>query len=596
MTGGRKPDLVRTAAALLPESRGREAWVWPVHLRTVVSLCWRLGRRRWERQGSLMRDLASLAAFLAVVAGCLSFVLALALGWAHLPQAGHGTALLAWGGLIAAFVFVRLFGVFGSLQQGEGLPLDNLLHLPFSLHQVFVLNFVFSQLNLTTIIFVPAFLGLAIACTVALDARNFVLIPASLSLFVCVAAVTHLVQEWITSAMGTRRRRFLIGSLVCTLLMFAMQVSYILYLTQRSESETEVTEAVVTSSEPGYEGVPFGEAGPVTAQEWDLSSHWLMRGWVAPGSSDGRDVFPWLSVVGMAGFVVLAVLCLRGGYRGTLDRYRNGQTTSTGLRARVSQQGKRIPPRARVSPVMAIARITIKHWLRSVHTLINGLPALAVLVLFGFVWLGGTDKPDPYTLLITVIVFMSVFCAPTKLACNLFGLDGRGFRVYRFAGVSARTLLLGKYLALLPVFILLAGAVLTVSAVIGSMLPTHILGTVLQGGIVFLACCGIGGAFSMGSPHAVSPTSTTHRAGCATALLLALAKLVVTALLLLIAWPAIVAEQSFSGDGHVFPVYLMVSMIEFALAVVAFRVFLGRQARELDGRADQILEAVSVTE
>ncbi|MDE0056470.1 MAG: hypothetical protein OXT64_19745, partial [Gammaproteobacteria bacterium] len=346
----------------------------------------------------------------------------------------------------------------------------------------------------------------------------------------------------------------------------------------------------------GYEGVPFGEAGPVTAQEWDLSSHWLMRGWVTPSSSDGRDVFPWLSVVGTAGFLAIAVWCLRRGYRSTLDRYRNGQTTSTVPRARVGQQGKRIPPRARVSPVMAIARITIKHWLRSVHTLINGLPALAVLVVFGFVWMGSTEEPDPYTLPIAVVAIMSMFCAPTELARNLFGLDGRGFRVYRFAGVSARTLLLGKYLALLPLFILLAGAVLTVSAVIGSMLPTHILGTVLQGGIVFLACCGIGGAFSMRSPHAVSPTSTTHRAGCATAFLLALAKLVVTALLLLIVWLAIVAEQSFAGEGHAFPVYLMVSMIEFALAVVAFRVFLGRQARELDGRVDQIMEAVSVTE
>lgn len=539
-----------------------------------------------------MRDLASVGVFLAVVAGCLSFVLALALGWAHLPEAGHGTALLAWVGLIAAFVFMRLFGVFGSLQQGEGLPLDNLLHLPFSLHQVFVLNFVFSQLTLTTIIFVPAFLGLAIACTVALDARNFVLIPASLSLFVCVAAVMYQLQEWITSTMGTRRRRVLIGYLVCTLLMVAMQAVYFLYLTQRSESETEVTEADVTSSESGYEGVPLGEA----VQGPELPSHWLTRGWVAPASSDGRDVFPWLSVAGMAGFLAIAMLCLRGGYGGTLARYRNGQIASTRTRVAAELQGKHIPRRARASPVVAIARITIKHWLRSVRSLIDSLPALVVIVVFGFVWLRSAEEPDPYTMPIVVVALMSMFCAPTELARNLFGLDGRGFRVYRFAGVSARTLLLGKYLALLPVFILLAGAVLTVCVMIGSMLPTHILGTVLQGAIVFLACCGIGGAFSMRSPHAVSPTSTTNRAGCATGFLLALVKLVVTALLLLIAWPAIVAEQSFAEEGHAFPVYLVVSMIEFGLAVIAFHVFLRRQSRELDARADQILEAVSVTE
>ncbi len=543
-----------------------------------------------------MRDLARLAAFLAVVAGCLSFVIALALGWAHLPQAGHDTALLAWAGLIGAFVLCSLLGVSGSLQQGEKLPLDNLLHLPFSLRQVFVLNFVVSQLTLTTIIFVPAFLGLAVACTVALDARNFVLIPASLSLFVCLAAVMQHVQQWVTSAMVTKRRRVLIGTLVGMLLMVAMQTAYILYLTQRSDSETEVTEAEVTSSESGSEGVPLGEAGQVIVQELEVSSHWLSRGWVTPASSDGRGSFPWLSVVGTAVFIAIAILCLRGGYGVTLARCRDGQTASARPRVAAERQGRRISRRARASPVVAIARITIKHWLRSVRGLIDGLPALVLLVLIGFIWLGSPDEPDPYTVPITVVAFMSMFCAPTELARNLFGLDGRGFRVYRFAGVPARTLLLGKYLALLPVFILLAGALLTVSAVFASMLPTHVLGTVLQGGIVFLACCAIGGAFSMSSPHAVSPTSTTNRAGCATAFLLTVAKLAVTALLLLIAWPAVIVEQGFAEDGHGFPLYLVVSMIEFALAVIAFHVFLGRQARELDWRADQILDAVSVTE
>ncbi len=573
-----------------------EARVWATHLRTIVSLCWCLGQRRWERQGALNRDLAYLAAFLAVLAGCLSFVLALALGWAYLPQADDDAALLAWAGLITAFVFVRLFGVFGSLQQGEGLPLDNLLHLPFSLHQVFLLNFVFSQLTLTNVIFVPAFLGLAIACTVALDARNFVLIPASLALVVCVAAVMYQVQEWMTSAMATRRRRVLIGSLVCTVLMAAMQASYILYLTQRSESEPELTEANVSASESGSEDVPLGEAGQAIGQVPALSSHWLVRGWVTPAASDGRGFFPWLPVVGMAVLLAMATLSLRRGYRGTLARYRDGQTANSRTRIAAEQQGRRIPPRARASPTVAIATITIKHWLRSVRGLIDGLPALALLVLFGFIWLRSSEETDPYTLPVTVIALMSMFCAPIELARNLFGYDGRGFRVYRFAGVPVRTLLLGKYLALLPLFTLLAGAVLTFSAVFGSMLPTHILGTVLQGGIVFLACCGIGGAFSMSSPHSVSPTSTANRVGCATAFLLTLARLAVTALLVLIAWPAVLAEQRFAGDGHAFPLYLIVSIVEFGLAVVAFHVLLSRQASMFEARADHILEAVTLTE
>ena len=233
---------------------GRRALIWRTHLRTVVWLCWRLWQRRWERQGSGYRSLGSLAVLLAVLAGCLSFLLALLLGWALLPQAEHDFVLLTWAGLIAAFVFTRVIGAFGDLQRGDGLPLGNLLHLPFSLHQVFLLNFALSQLTPATVIFLPAFLGLAIACTVALDVRNIVLIPASLSLILCVAALMYQVQGWIASAAGTKRRRVLIGYFVCTVLVAVLQMSYFLYLTQGIASEPEASDAIATSSEPAFEG------------------------------------------------------------------------------------------------------------------------------------------------------------------------------------------------------------------------------------------------------------------------------------------------------------------------------------------------------
>lgn len=596
MTEATKPGVEGSDVDASTESRvGRKALIWTTHLRTVAWLCWQLWQQRWRRLGSLDRDLGYLAAFLAILAGCLSFVLALGLGWALLPRANPDAVLLTWAGLIAAFVFVRLLGVFASLQEGERLPLDNLLHLPFSLHQVFLLNFAYSQLTLTTFIFLPAFLGLAIASTVALDARNFVLIPASMSLFVGVEAIMYRVQGWITSAMGTKRRRVLIGYLVCTALIVAAQVSYVMYLGHQRGSET--TEDAATSAEPGLQDVLPGEAGVVIGEEPGLSSEWLLRGWVARGSAEASEGFPWFSVIGMAGFIAIAILSLGSGYRGTLARYRHGQTASGRPRVGAEQQGRHGPARnARASPVVAIARITTRQWLRSLRALMDGLPTLALLVLFGSVWLLNPDEPDPYNMPLGVIVFMSMFCFPMELARNLFGLDGHGFRVYRFAGVPARVLLLGKYLALLPLFILLAGAVLTVSAVKASMLPAHVLGTALQGGVIFLACSAMGGAASLSSPYAVSPTSAVRRSNIGAGLLIVLAKLAGTGLLVLIAWPAISAEERLAEDGHAFPVYLLVSMVEFGLAFAGFRALVDRQARVLDERSDGIMEAVSVAE
>lgn len=598
LTEGREPGQAGSDVARASDSDvRRETLVWTAHLRTVVWLCWRLWQRRWHRHGSGYRGFGVLTAFLAVVVGCLSFLLALGLGWALLPLANPDTVLLTWAGLVAAFVFVRLIGAFGDLQQGDGLPLDNLLHLPFSLHQVFLLNFVLSQLTLATVIFVPVFLGLAIACTIALDVRNFVLVPASLSLVLCVAAVLYQVRGWITSAAGTKRRRVLIGYFVSMVLVAAFQVSYFLFLMPQIGSEPEATDAMAAFSELEYEGVPPKELDQVTGEGVRLSGEWLSGGWITDGRVDGRNRFSWLSVIGMVGLLTITVLSLRGGYRGTLARYRHPQTGNTGRRMQAQEQGRRIPARrARASPEVAIALVTLKHWLRSARALMECLPALGLLVLFGYLWFRSPGESDSHTLALTVIGLMSVFCFPMELARNLFGFDGHGFRVYRFAGVPARSLLLGKYLALLPLFILLAGATLAVTAALRPMLPIHTLGTIFQGGIVFMAGCVMGGTFSMSSPQAVSHTSMTTRTGCATTFLLLLTKLVIAGSLILVAWGALLAERAFVEDSHAFPVYLVVSMIEFGLAVVAFRVMLGRQARELVERSDHILDAVSVTE
>ena len=138
MTEGRTPEEAGSDVALARESlMGLGARIWTTHLRTVVWLVWRL----WQRQEQLYRELGALAAALAVMAGCLLFVLALVLGIAYFPQAKPDAVMIAWTWLIAVFVFIRVIDALRRLQQGDGLPLDNLLHLPFSLHQAFLLNF-----------------------------------------------------------------------------------------------------------------------------------------------------------------------------------------------------------------------------------------------------------------------------------------------------------------------------------------------------------------------------------------------------------------------------------------------------------------------
>ena len=130
--------------------------------------------------------------------------------------------------------------------------------------------------------------------------------------------------------------------------------------------------------------------------------------------------------------------------------------------------------------------------------------------------------------------------------------------------------------------------------ILGSILATHVLATVFQGGIVFLACCVMGSALSMRLPYAVSLTSMNSRARPSTGLLALLVELVVAASLILIAAGALAAEQAFHEAGHEFPVYLVLSMLEFGVSVVGFRVLLGSLVRQLVQRSDHILDTVAV--
>ena len=572
---------------------------WAAHLRAVVWLRWKLWQRHWHRQGRWLQGLGVFAAGLAVVMGCMSFLLALGLGIFLLPDAWPGVVLISWAIPIVIFVVFRLCGVIASLQRGEGLPLDNLLHLPFVPHQVFLLNFALSQLTLSTVIIVPALVGLGIACTVALDFRNAVLIPASLALVLCVAAVLYQVQGWITSAVAAKPHRVLVGTLlgVALLLLFQAPGLYKMHqLRQERASQQELIAAEVTPSDQAREGIASGQAGHATREETGAFKRQLPRGWVAYGSADAPESTPWLSAVAMVGLLAIAMLSLWRSYATTLAQYRDGHMRTarprhaTAARQRLSWRVRK--PLA--SPVVAIARVTLRQWLRSVQGKMVLLSPLLLAFFAMFLWIRFPSLVDSDTLPLTAIAVVMLVGAPLALACNLFAFDGHGFCLYRLAGVPARTLILGKCLALLPVFLTLAGAVVAVAALFGSMAGTHVVATVFQAGIVFLASCMLGGALSIRLPYPVSYTSMTRAGSFSAGFLALLAELAVLALLILMAERALAIEDTFREVGSGFPVYLALSMVEFGVSIVAFRVVLDRLARQLVKRSDHIVDAVTV--
>lgn len=247
MTGA-KPEMPTGNTGLeAARTERRPSWG---RLRTVAWLRWRLWQRRWHREGALLRGLGVLVTFLAVVVGGLSFLLAFVGGIAVLPDAEPKAVVVTWAVLIVSFLVVRVIGVLGGLQLGEELPLDRFLHLPFAPLQVYALNFVLSQLTLSTVVFLPAFLGLAVACTIALDVRNAVLVPASLALALCVAALVYQLQGWLLGAVVNRRRRAASGYLLLTVALLGMQ-AVDLSVRHERQAQREAAEAVAKDARTG---------------------------------------------------------------------------------------------------------------------------------------------------------------------------------------------------------------------------------------------------------------------------------------------------------------------------------------------------------
>ncbi|HUQ71107.1 MAG TPA: hypothetical protein VM165_16390, partial [Planctomycetaceae bacterium] len=125
------------------------------HLQTLLWVRWRLTVNHIRRHGALNLVILSIASGLALVASITGFFVALIAGMRFLPGASPAVLMYLCDGWVLAFLFFWTIGVITDLQRGEMLSLDKLLHLPTTLTEVFLFNFLSSLVSLTTLTFVP---------------------------------------------------------------------------------------------------------------------------------------------------------------------------------------------------------------------------------------------------------------------------------------------------------------------------------------------------------------------------------------------------------------------------------------------------------
>ena len=176
-------------------------------LRTIVWLRWHLIRNKWPRSGGLNAALTIIVVwigFIVGIAGGLGGVLA---GTFALAKAQPTVMLVVWDLIVGAFLFFWMIGIVNELQRSETIDISRMMHLPVSLRDIFLVNYVASHLTLSIILFLPAMLGLCLGLILGGRWAMVLMFPLVLGTVFMVTAWTYCLRGWLAAMMVNKRRR-----------------------------------------------------------------------------------------------------------------------------------------------------------------------------------------------------------------------------------------------------------------------------------------------------------------------------------------------------------------------------------------------------
>jgi len=494
--------------------------------RAILWLRWRLTRNQLTRGSGFGAVIAAIAGVmfvvLAVGAGLGAFTVgALALG--KVPPYG---LMFVCDGILFFVIIFSLVAVLVELQRTESVDLTRLLHLPISLKQVFVFNYLASLISLGTVLSMAILFGLMAGLTINRGFYFLLAMPLVAGFVFMLTAWIYCLRGWLVSLMvNPRRRRSIIMWITIGIVLVGQSPQLINLAYQRkarqerearraaqqqSGSQTNVVAASATTAK-----VDKGEyfiAVATRVHPW-VPLLWLPNG--VRGLAAG-DVLP--ALWGSAGMFALGWLGLSRAYRSTLKFYRADEPVKPGAAKPVSSKpGKparnwvtaRLPWLAEDTAALALAQCRSMTRAPEVRmTLAMGLFMAIFLPVMMFWGLGHrlnlseAYKPFIATGAVVMILFMLL-----QLVCNQFGCDRDGFRGLVLLPTSRDRILFGKNLALFPLAMGLALMPLVAVAVLTKLSLLVALATLLQFVAAFLMYCTLGNLASILVPFRIAAGS-----------------------------------------------------------------------------------------
>jgi ABC-type Na+ transport system ATPase subunit NatA len=553
------------------------------HILAILWLRWRLTRNQFARAGKFNAVISVLMLFGLVIAAGGAVVGGFLVGLLGLSQIRPMGLLVFWDVVMFLFLIIWLSGLLVEIQRSESIDLARLLHLPVTLEQVFIFNYLASLLTPSILIFLPGMLSVCVGLMISRGPWMVLMIPLLAAFVLLLTAWTYCLRGWLAALMSNQRRKRSI--LVWTTIGFILvaQLPNALVHSRIFQSGTAVK-------------------GALENKERIEAGHLLIPpGWVGYGAMGLANKNPWPTLGAIAVSCLLGGYGLRRAYRTTLRVYTGVETPAKTTRevkvdkSRLLLVERRVPGLPEDTAALALA--TFRSLLRAPEVKMALVMPVIAGVVGASVFLTRPKSPIPPQLIPFVTGFLAVFAvfSFSNLMANMFGLDRSGFRALVLLPTRRHHILLAKNLAVLPP-ILCTGAVFLLILSWFMRLPWHVILTgLLQLAVAFLVFSLLCNLMSIFAPYRLSPGTLRTKKPKAIVFVAALATMVSAPLALIPVLIPPAAQLLFNTLGWVswLPMNVLVAFLITGLAAWLYWILLPAEGRLLQKRERTILAAVT---
>jgi len=486
-----------------------------------------------------------------------------------------------------------------------------------SLTSAFVINYVGSLFNLVVLLLGPAMVSLCLALAAARGPQELLLLPLLAAFVLMVTAVFYQFRGWLAALMvNKRRRRTIIVTLTALVILLAQAPQLINVM--RPWSNKGHRGVAGTPGGPGAQNISPEESKKRAAQEqqrqWErigeiatIANLCVPPGWLPLGAgavAEGKLHWTLACTLGMA---LLGTASLWRAYRTTVRMY-TGQVGQDKKPILTAPAPTKAPAPTPVAPPLlekqlrwvpeqasAVALASFQSLLRAPEAKLALMSSLMMMGIFGALAVTRAgDMPERMRPLLPFGCMGMVLLSTVQFIGNQFGFDRSGFRVFVLSPTPRDQILLGKNLGFAP-FALGLGLLLTlVIQFVVPMRPDWFLAVLLQQVAMYVLFCLLGNVLSILAPLRIAAGSMKP---VSMNFLTTLLYILFTLFFPVILAPTLLpfgAELALDWLGwRSVPVYLILSLVEAALILLAYRLLLPVLGELLQAREQKILEIVT---